>query len=262
MDRATALRGPGTTAAAAVLLLLLPASRPHTAPLRPADSPANAPAQVVGGEYDGRFTFTRIRYGGRGFGRRGGAAWAHDYPDADRNIQLILSEFTTVPATRGVSNVFDLEDRGFFRYPIIYMSEPGFWTITDEGARNLREYLLKGGLIIFDDFEAAQWYNFEAQLRRAMPEYDLIEIGPDHAVFRSFFAVDDIYVPHPLVRVTPKYFAMFEDNDPAARMLALVNYNADLAEYWEYAGRGFFPVDITNEAYKLGVNYIIYGLTH
>jgi hypothetical protein len=55
---------------------------------------------------------------------------------------------------------------------------------------------------------------------------------------------------------------MFEDNDPDKRMLALVNYNADLAEYWEWSGQGFFPVDPTTDAYKLGVNYIIYGLTH
>lgn len=212
--------------------------------------------------YNGHFTFSRVRYGGRGFGRRGGAAWAHDYPDADRNIQLILNEFTTVRATPDGSNVFELEDRDFFRFPIIYLSEPGFWSISDEGARNLREYLLKGGLIIFDDFEAGQWTNFEAQLRRALPEYEMVEIDGEHPVFQSFFRVDDIYVPHPLVRVTPKYFAMFENDDPRGRMMVLVNYNADLAEYWEYAGRGFFPVDLTNEAYKLGVNYIIHALTH
>jgi hypothetical protein len=69
-------------------------------------------------------------------------------------------------------------------------------------------------------------------------------------------------VPHPLVQVDPKYFAMFEDNDPAKRMMVLVNYNADLAEYWEWSGQGFFPVDLTNEAYKLGVNYIVFALTH
>lgn len=228
----------------------------HARPAVPA-----AAGQVAGIPYEARFTFTRLRYASRGW-RRGGGAWAHDYPDADRNIQLILNEFTSVPASTAGSNVFDLEDDGIFRYPIIYMSEPGFWSITEEGARNLRAYLLKGGFIIFDDFEADQWYNFEAQLRRAMPEYDLIEIGPDHEVFQSFFLVEDIYVPHPLVRVTPRYYGMFEGNDPNRRLLALVNYNADLAEYWEYAGTGFFPVDLTNEAYKLGVNYVIYGLTH
>jgi hypothetical protein len=64
------------------------------------------------------------------------------------------------------------------------------------------------------------------------------------------------------VRVTPRYYGMFENNDPAGRLMALVNYNSDLAEYWEWSATGFFGVDLTNEAYKLGVNYIIYALTH
>jgi hypothetical protein len=60
----------------------------------------------------------------------------------------------------------------------------------------------------------------------------------------------------------PSYFAIFENNDPRGRMLALANYNNDLAEYWEWSATGMFPVDLTNEAYKLGVNYIVYGVTH
>ena len=58
------------------------------------------------------------------------------------------------------------------------------------------------------------------------------------------------------------YYGVFENNDPAGRMLAMVNYTSDLAEYWEWSGSGFFPIDPTNDAYKLGVNYIVYGLTH
>jgi hypothetical protein len=71
-----------------------------------------------------------------------------------------------------------------------------------------------------------------------------------------------IDVPHPLVRVDPKYFGLFENNDPSARMMAIVNYNNDLAEYWEFSDTGMFAVDWTNDAYKLAVNYIVYGLTH
>jgi hypothetical protein len=228
----------------------------------PKSATVSSTAQMEEVPYNGRFTFTRVRYGSELVGRRrGGAAWAHDYPSADRNIQLILNEFTFVKSSVA-SNVFELEDTEIFRYPILYLSEPGYWSITEAGARNLRQYLLKGGFIIFDDFEAEQWRNFEAQLRRVLPEHEMIEIDESHPVFQSFFHVSDIYVPHPLVRVNPKYFAMFEDNDPTKRMMVLVNYNADLAEYWEWSGQGFFPVDLTNEAYKLGVNYIVFALTH
>jgi hypothetical protein len=211
--------------------------------------------------YDGRFTFTRVRYGG--WGRRGGgASWAHDYPDGDRHISQILEYVSTVNATLPETGVITLEDREIFRYPILYVSEPGFWRVSDDGARNLREFLLKGGFLILDDFEQEQWNNMEAQVKRAIPEYDFVEIGPQHPIFSSFFAIRDIYVPHPFVHLRPRYYAIFEDNDPSRRVMVLANWNADIAEYWEWSDRDLLPVDLSNEAYKLGVNYLVYGLTH
>lgn len=100
-----------------------------------------------------------------------------------------------------------------------------------------------------------------SQMRRALPEYEWFEIDDSHPIFRSVFRVADIYVPHPLVRVTPDYQAMFEDNDPTKRMMVLANHNADLAEYWEFPG-GRFGLDPTNDAYRLGVNYFIYAMMH
>lgn len=242
------------------LLALLPLTAAVLA--WPAEPPTASPErQSANPSYDGRFVFTRIRYGGhgRGFGR-GGAAWAHDYPDADRNLPRILAELTSVSPVLSGSNVLELEDPEIFRNPILYISEPGFWRITEEGARNLRDHLLKGGFLILDDFEAGQWYNMEDQIERALPERSFVEIDGTHRVFQTLFRVDDPYVPHPLVRVTPRYMAIFEDDDPTKRIMVLANHNADLAEYWEYAGNGFFPVDPTNEAFELGVNYILYGL--
>ncbi|HSG00896.1 MAG TPA: DUF4159 domain-containing protein, partial [Vicinamibacterales bacterium] len=209
--------------------------------------------------YNGRFTFSRIRYGGRGF--RGGSSWAHDYPRADEHLSMLMESLTSLNPNLERTNVFDLEDPEIFRHPILYVSEPGFWSISETGARNLRAHLLKGGFVIFDDFEAGQWVNFEAQFRRALPEAEFVEIDARHPVFHVFFEIDDIDVPHPLVRVDPIYLAVFEGNDPSGRMMALVNYNNDLAEYWEWSGAGVFPVDTTNEAWKLGINYLIYGLT-
>ena len=227
--------------------------------------PAGA-RQAAGVPYNGDFTFTRIRYtsGGsrRGFRGFGGSSWAHDYPDADRNMQVMLNEFTAMRANVSGSNVFDLEDREFFRNPTIYISEPGFWGITPEGAANLREFLLKGGFLMFDDFESDQWYNMAAQMAEALPEGIWVEIDDTHPIFSTFFHVDDIYVPHPLVNVTPVYRVIFEDNDPNRRVMVLANHNSDLAEYWEYAARGYFPVDPTNDAFRIGINYFVYGATH
>jgi hypothetical protein len=221
--------------------------------------------QAMSVPYDAKFTFTRIRYAsGRG-GRRGwgrGSAWNHDWPAADRNMQTMLNEFTAMRATTHGSNVFELEDPEIFRYPILYVSEPGTWGITPEGAANLREHLLKGGFLIFDDFEYDDFYHMAEQVAQALPEGSWVEIDETHPIFSTFFYIEDIYVPHPLVWVTPSYKVLFEDNDPTKRVMVLANHNSDLAEYWEYAAQGYFPVDPTNDAFRLGINYLIYGVTH
>lgn len=211
--------------------------------------------------YDGRFTFTRVRYAGPGFRGMGGSTWSHDYPQADHNMHRILEFLTTVRVHSEGTNVLTLDDPRIFRHPILYLSEPGYWRITASEASHLRDYLLKGGFLILDDFEEEQWLNMEAQLARALPEHRFLELGPEHPVFQSLLRVDDIYVPHPFVRARPRYMGLFEDNEPARRLLVLANHNSDLAEYWEWSGNGFFPLDVTNDAYALGVNSIVYGLT-
>jgi hypothetical protein len=212
--------------------------------------------------YDGRWTFTRIRYNAAAFGGGwGSSAWNHDHPRADQNLPLILDSLTSVRPNLDTTQILDLEDPEIFRQPILYMWEPGYWRITDTGARHLGEYLRKGGFIIFDDFEAEQWYNFEAQFQRALPDAQFLELSFTHPIFHSFFEMDVVNLPHPSEPVEPGYFAVFEDNNPAGRMMALANFNSDIAEYWEFSGTGMFPVDTTNDAYKLGVNYMVYALT-
>jgi len=209
------------------------------------------------------FTFTRIRYGARGSGRGFGRnAWAHDYPLGDEHLSRILDYTTFIRTHLGPTNVFDFDNPALFEHPIAYVSEPGFWSMTEGEVQSLRRYALKGGFLIFDDFEAEQWDNFEQQIHRALPEYQLIEIDVSHPIFHSFFELKQLAVKHPLVAVTPVYFGMFEDNDPRRRMIAIVNYNNDLAEYWEFSDKGMFAIDDTNDAYKLAVNYIVYGMTH
>ena len=213
--------------------------------------------------YDGRFTFVRLRYGGGlGYGRRGmSSAWNHDYPRAEQNLALILRELTLIDVNQN-ARILDLDDPELFHYPIAYMWEPGFWTMTDLQATRFREYLLKGGFAIFDDFEYDQWDNFEAQMRRVLPEVRFVKLDASHPVFDSFFRMKTIDFPHPMYGIMPTYYGAFEDNDPSKRLIVIANHNHDVAEYWEYSGTGVMPIDLSNEAYKLGVNYMIYGLTH
>lgn len=212
--------------------------------------------------YNADFTFTRIRYSSGGRGYRGRGAWAHDYPAADRNMQVMLDEFTAMRANTTGSNVFDLDDPEIYRNPVLYVSEPGYWRATAAGVEALRAHLLKGGFLIFDDFEADQWYNMAAQMALVIPDGVWVEIDETHPIFSTFFYIENIYVPHPFVANRPAYRVLFEDNDPNGRVMVLANHNSDLAEYWEYAAQGYFPVDPTNDAFRLGINYLMYGVTH
>ena len=219
-------------------------------------------------DYDSHFVFTRIRYGAggglaRGFFGGGAGGWAHDYPTADRNLAAILDYITNMRVRMDGSNILDLDDPRIFENPIIYMSEPGYWTTNQNEAKNLRAYLLKGGFIIFDDFEGdGHRRNLVAQMKQALPEHDFISVDVSHPVFQTFFKIKYLNVPHPTVNVPPGYFAMFENNDPSGRMIALANWNNDLGDYWEWSAEGLYGSDPTNDAYRLGVNYIVYAMTH
>jgi hypothetical protein len=143
------------------------------------------------------------------------------------------------------------------------MCEPGFWTLSDTEAAGLRAYLSKGGFLIVDDFVGRHWSNFAEQMRKVLPGGQLVEVANGHPVFDSFFRVEDPRAfPHPYFRVSPNYLGIFEDNDPSKRLLMIVNYNRDVSEYWEWSDTNTNPIDLNNEAYKLGVDYMIYGMTH
>jgi hypothetical protein len=228
--------------------------------------------------YDGRFTFARLKYtsGPGGYYYRGLPAWAHGYvpsSDGDRaevNLMKIMNEVTYLNPHIEESGVFRLDDPDLFKYPLAYMAEPGFWTMGDSEAAGLRAYLLKGGFIIFDDFRAdglfnsgGGWTNFEGNIRRALPELRLVELDVSALVFHSFFGIDSLAIlPQSYDRGRPAFFGLFEDNDPKKRMMAIVNYNTDVSDFWEFSATGFRPTNESNEAYKLGVNYIMYGMTH
>jgi hypothetical protein len=218
--------------------------------------------------YDGRWVFVRLRYDsgfGGGFGRRG-APWSHDYPDGEVHFSKILDELTFLHVRTNGSNIISLDDPELFNYPIAYMAEPGFWAVTDTQAANFRSYLLKGGFAIFDDFRGYDWNNLQDQMRRVLPDAHWIELDGKSAVFHSFFEIDhpdELKVPSIYDQsLVPSYWGIFENNDPGKRLMAIANVNNDISEYWEFSDTGLFVVDLSNEAYKFGVNYIIYGMTH
>jgi hypothetical protein len=223
--------------------------------------------------YDGRFVFVRVRYnsGFSGYGRRGGGPkWAHDYPRGEVHFAKILKEITYVnPRTDG-SNILTLDDPELFNYPIAYMAEPGDWLPTDKEAESFRAYLKKGGFAIFDDFREREgaWDNLQEQMNRVLPGARWIDVGDGaRQIWHSFFEIPNpmSLAPHPTYAgwgLVPRYFGIFEDNNPAKRLMVIANVDGDISEYWEWSDTGFAPVALDNEAYKYGINYFIYGITH
>lgn len=213
-------------------------------------------------DYDGRFAFVRLRYGPPGQMRfRREPPWAHDFPRADFHFLKILSEITLTQTFIDQGNIRTLDDPELTMFPIAYMSEPGFWTMDQAEVDGLRNYLQKGGFLIFDDFREDHLYNLFAQMKRAMPDAVWHRMDVAHPIFHSFFEIKSLEAM-PGYYGDPEFYGIFEDNDPRKRLMAIANYNHDLGEHWEFSDTGYLPVDLSNEAYKFGVNYVVYGLTH
>jgi hypothetical protein len=230
--------------------------------------------------YDARLTFVRIRpteaRGNRGgWGFRGGRdpPWRHDYPSAEHNLSKILREltFVRVRVEDWGGNILTLDDPRLMQFPLAYMSEPGFWTVTSEEADALRQYLLKGGFVIFDDFGGNQGRydmdNLAQQMAIVVPELQWVRLDSTDEIFDSFFQLDpdnlELAATDASYRGVPVFYGLYENNDREnGRLIVIAGDAGDFGEFWEFSERGYYPVDISNEAYKVGINYIVYALTH
>ena len=216
-------------------------------------------------KYDGRYTFVRLRYGPpvEYVGQR--VPWSHDYPTGERHFMKILNELTTLDAHVEETSIIGFDDPQIFKYPVSYMAEPGFLSLSNEEVAGFSAYLRKGGFVIFDDFSPWRggWEPFELQMLRVIPGARFVDLDASHPIFHTFFDINDLgIVPQNYDQGRPIFRGIFEDNNPAKRLLAIINFNTDISEYWEWSDTGLKPISESNEAYKLGVNYIIYGMTH
>jgi hypothetical protein len=216
-------------------------------------------------QYDGQFTFARIRYGPPTEFVSRNIPWSHDYPVGEQNFMQMLDRVSLLGPKTAETSIVALDDPELFRYPMAYMAEPGYWELTDEEAVRFREYLLKGGFVIFDDFseERGGWDAFADAFRRVLPGTVFYDLDASHPIFHAFFEIDSLDMLPQLYDIgAPVLRAVFEENDPSRRMMAMINFNTDISEYWEGDGYGFRPAWETSEAYKFGINYVMYGMTH
>jgi len=208
--------------------------------------------------YDGRFTFVRLRYP-----EVRSAGWSYDYPAMERHFMKAVKEITSIAPWVDGSNIHNLDDPELHKFPIAYLSEPGYWVMNDAEAKGLREYLLKGGFLIVDDFMGREWNNFEQQMLRVLPGARIVPMEVSHPIFDSFFHLQSLKMTYPnRPSIQAEFHGIFEDNDPNKRLMVIINYNNDIGDYMEWSSDDLYPVNLTNEAYKFAVNYVTYGLTH
>jgi hypothetical protein len=168
----------------------------------------------------------------------------------------------------GRSNVHTFDDPALFKYPLAYLSEPGYWFPNETEVEGLRQYLRKGGFLIVDDFHFDnEWDVFEAAMRRVLPDGQIVRLELSHPIFNTFFQIRSLEVPYPgrlgEQGLMGEFYGIYQDNDPRRPLMAVINYNIDIGDYVEWSGReDVYALVPTNEAYKFAINYVMYGLTH
>jgi hypothetical protein len=220
-----------------------------------------------------KFTMARIYYdvpsrgGFRGWGwgpvgAANGPPWSHDTPRSEENLMKIMAEVTKLDVNPG-GHVTSFDSDDCFKYPVAYLCEVGYLQLSDKEAHNMREYLLRGGFLIVDDFRGPrEMDNFIYQLSRVFPDRSLEELPHTHEIFRCFYDLTNVWIEPPSIyrgRWVPAYYCMKDDN---GRLMMVVDYNNDISEYWEWSADPFFKIEDTNESFKYGVNYLMYALTH
>ena len=265
-----------------LLVLLLGLSSLLTA-MAGADSPEGAP----------EFYFTRLAYtedGTRGFGRSvgrnyrcpefggrnffppQGTGWSMDSPGADCKFMGGVHRLTGLDVYPN-PNMIEILDDSLFKFPYAYIVEPGGMDLTKQEAEQLREYLLRGGFIHADDFWGLyEKENFEYQMKKVFPEYSF-EILPlsDH-VFHTFFDIDEIiqipgqdagcYGGPTYERRDDTEARIYGLRNDKGRVMIVVTYNSDLGDAWEYMDLPCYPAKYSGQAYRLGLNFMIYAATH
>ncbi len=203
---------------------------------------------------------TRFSFGPIGAGN--GPPWSHDWPRSEEHFMKIMAEVTKLDVNPS-GHIISFQNDDCFKYPIAYLCEVEFLDLSEQEAHRMSEYLLRGGFLIVDDFRGERALrNFINQMRRVFPDRSLEELPRTHEIWRCFYDISDLAIQPPPIYSrfdVPKYFGMRDDHD---RLMMVVNYNNDISEYWEWSDNPMNPFDQSTEAYKYGVNYVMYALTH
>jgi len=228
----------------------------------------NVPADVVIG---------RLMYpnAGRGFfggnWRNGRTSWTDDYPRGDRTLVQMLRRFTRMNV-RAVEQPVNLEDGDdVYYWPFMVVGMAQYWSLTDEMAATLREYLLRGGFLFVDSFfDSNSWIGFEQSLHKVFPDRPVIDLTDDHPIFHNPYDLKQMTkVQIPNWNSLPRgylgdgavpHWRGVEDDD--GRLMMIIAFNNDVMDGWQWADDPRYPSEEANLSLQIGVNVVMYALTH
>ena len=226
------------------------------------------------------FYWSRLRYtsrtdnyegiGGYGYGYGYGGSWSRDYPKADRQFLMALKRLTRIEA-RPTEQVVDLDSDDIFNYPWVYAVQVANWTFTDAEAKRLHDYLLKGGFLMVDDFHGtADWDRFMAGMRMVFPDRPVEDLNDNDEIFQVLYDIGARFqVPgeqyvwsgrtYEKDGYVPKWRAIRDDK---GRIVVAICHNMHLGDAWEWADDPRYPERFASMAFRVGLDYIMYGMTH
>ena len=225
-------------------------------------------------DYKPEFVFARLVYpSGRGFDFGfGRGTWATDFPEADYKFMWGIQRLSGVRVQER-ENPVRITDESLFEYPYVYAVEVGYMNLGQAEAQRLREYLLRGGFLHADDFWGLdEFQNFQLQMRKVFPDRVMEELPLDHEVFHTFFDLTSV-MQIPNVTNACRGGRTWEDpsdtkprilgiKDDKGRVMVVITYNSDLGDAWEWMDEPCYPALYSGQSYRMGLNFIIYAMSH
>jgi hypothetical protein len=230
----------------------------------------------------GEWTFGRLMYPPVGrmnggfelYGNwvEGGSNWTMDYPRSDRHLASAVRRLTRIQA-RSVEQTINLDDGDQYDWPFLYGVEVGHWNLTDAQARAMREFVLRGGFFMCDDFHGQiEWDVFTASMQKVFPDRPIVDIPNGDPIFHTIYDLDDRYqVPGALFLEThltyekgntgkiPHWRGIYDDR---GRLMVVMCHNMDLGDSWEHADNPEYPEKFSALGIRIAMNYITYSMTH
>jgi hypothetical protein len=202
---------------------------------------------------------------------QGMSSWTQDYPRADRHFSQALRRLTRIHV-RSVEQPVNLDDGDdVYNWPFLYAVQTGEWNLSEAQAAKFRDFLLRGGFFMCDDFWGGfEWGVFEESMRRVFPDRPIVDLENTDPIFHTIYDLDDRYQVASMGSVyagrtwkcnpcEARWRGIYDDK---GRLMVAICYNSDVGDSWEWADAPYYPEKFAALGIRIGVNYVVYSMTH